>query len=78
MDTKTILEPGDIVQLNPETVRNKAFTGCMMVITEPKSFGAQGYVQSLGDNRDTPGGQAYYRATWKEMEKVGRAEWIIK
>ena len=70
------LQEGTLVQLNPETVKNKAFSGCIMVVTEPKSFGAQGYVQALGD-RSTPGGCAYYRATFEEMEVVGRAEWIV-
>lgn len=70
-----ILEAGQIVQLNPETVRNKMFTACLMVVTEPKSFGAQGYVQDLGMD-EKPGGQAYYRATWEEMELVGKAEWV--
>ena len=69
------LTKGQLVQLNPETVRNKMFAACIMVVTEPKSFGAQGYVQGLGENGD-PGGQAYYRATWEEMEIVGVAEWV--
>jgi hypothetical protein len=25
----TVLEPGEIVQLNPKTVQNKAFAGCL-------------------------------------------------
>ena len=66
---------GQLVQLNQETVHNKMFAACIMVVTEPKSFGAQGYVQGLGENGD-PGGQAYYRATWEEMEIVGVAEWV--
>lgn len=71
------LRPGDIVQLSPETCRNKMFSGCLMVVTEPKSFGAQGYVQALGE-RGHPGGQAYYRAGWAEMEKTGGvAEWEV-
>ncbi len=69
------LTKGQLVQLNPETVKNKMFAACIMVVTEPKSFGAQGYVQGLGENGD-PGGQAYYRATWEEMEIVGVAEWV--
>ena len=71
------LTKGQLVQLNPETVKNKMFAACIMVVTEPKSFGAQGYVQGLGENGD-PGGQAYYRATWEEMEIVGMAEWVSK
>lgn len=70
-----LLTPGDLVQLNPDTVGNKMFTACIMVVTEPKPFGAQGYVTALG--RDgLPGGQAYYRATWAEIELVGHAEWV--
>lgn len=66
--------PGTVVQLNPETVKNAAFAGCFMIVTEPKSFGAQGYVQALG-TRVAPGGAAYYRAGWEEMEIVGMAVW---
>lgn len=68
---------GELVQLSPNTVRNRMFAGCIMVVTEPKHFGAQGYVQALGHD-GKPGGQAYYRATWDEMEPVGIAEWIVQ
>lgn len=74
MQNQTLKE-GDLVQLNPETVKNPMFAACIMVVTEPKTWGAQGYVQSLGENGQA-GGQAYYRATWEEMELVGKAEWI--
>lgn len=65
------MRPGDIVQLSPETCGNKAFGGCMMVVAEPKPWGAQGFVQALGEDRETMGGQAYYRARWDEMEPTG-------
>ena len=71
---KRELEIGSLVQLNPDTVGNKMFAACIMVVTEPKGFGAHGYVQALGENGE-PGGQAYYRAKWEEMEFVGHAEW---
>lgn len=71
------LAVGDVVQLSPKLCKNPMFAGCFMVITEPKSWGAQGYVQSLGENRQ-PGGQAYYRATWEEMQQTGGvAPWQI-
>ena len=76
MKEDTTLEPGHLVQLNPETVTNKMFTACIMVVTEVKSWGAQGYVQALGENGQ-PGGAAFYRAKWDEMELVGIAEWSI-
>lgn len=69
------LKEGDVVQLNPDTVRNKAFAACMMVVTEPKVWGAQGYVQGLGTSSTAFGGQYYYRAKWEEMEYVGIAQW---
>lgn len=72
---KQELKEGLLVQLNPETVANKMFAACIMVVTEPKDFGAQGYVQGLGEGGE-PGGQAYYRAKWEEMELVGAAEWV--
>lgn len=71
------LSPGDIVQLSPEC-GNPMFAFCFMVVSEPKSFGAMGYVQSLGENGE-PGGQAYYRAKFSEMEPTGgRAELAVK
>jgi hypothetical protein len=73
---KREFEEGAVVQLNPETVGNRMFAGCMMVVTEVKSWGVQGYVQGLGEN-EQPGGQAYYRAKWDEIEYVGRAEWFL-
>jgi hypothetical protein len=75
---KQTMKKGQIVQLNPDTVGNKAFTGCLMIVSEPKEFGAQGYVQGLG-TRDEGGGQAYYRAKWDEMElcENGMAIWLV-
>ncbi len=69
------LKEGDVVQLNPKQVLNKMLAGCFMTITEPKAWGAQGYVQGTGENGQ-PGGQAYYRASFNEMEFIGRAEWV--
>ena len=71
------LKLGQILQLNPETVKNQTFAGCLLVVTEQKTFGTQGYVQGLGDARDAPGGRAYYRASWDEIEPTGGfAEWM--
>lgn len=70
------IEKGNLVQLNPEKCKNPIFAGCIMVVTEPKSFGAQGYVQALGE-KAKPGDQAYYRADWEEIELVGNAEWVV-
>jgi len=71
------IEKGAVVQLNPETVKNKAFARCFMIVTEPKSFGTQGYVQALG-TREEMGGQAYYRVTFEEMESIGFTHWTVE
>jgi hypothetical protein len=73
---KRELKRGMIVQLNPWTVKNKAFAGCFMVVSESKEFGCQGYIQAIGQNRE-PGGRAHYRASWEEMELCGVAEWSV-
>lgn len=62
------IEPGDIIQItNPA---NKWFP-CLLVVDEPKSFGAQAYAwmpQASGQS-----GQAYYRLNSDEFELVGKA-----
>jgi hypothetical protein len=69
------VEMYDIVQLDPQLTENPMFAGCLMVVTEVKSWGVQGYVQSLGEN-GSPGGQAYYRAKEGTFESTGgRAVW---
>ena len=68
----------EIVQLNPETCRNRMFSGCFMVVEEPRSWGAMGYVQALGVN-EHPGGAAYYRAMWDEILITGGfASYVVK
>lgn len=69
---------GEIVQLSPPDTKNPMFAGCLMVVTEPKPWGAQGFVQMTGEN-NKPGGQAFYRATWATMERTGgMAEWVLR
>ena len=69
------IQVGDIVQLDPVTTTNPMFRGCMMVITEVKSWGVQGYVQAIG-TREQIGGQAYYRAVNDTFERCGKAVWV--
>lgn len=43
-----------------------------MIITEPKAFGAQGYIQGFAKNTgEDLSSAAYYRAEWTEMEFTG-------
>ena len=68
------LKVGEIVQIDPAVTSNgkQWFGGCLMVVTEPKSFGAMGYVQSAGVE-----GVQFYRATFAEMEPTGGiAPWV--
>lgn len=78
-DGLKILQPGAIVQLNPTYTRNLAFAACLMIVTEIKTWGVQGFVQALDETRAAVGGQAYYRAHWDEIEDTGgQAVWIPK
>lgn len=67
---KRELKAGDIVQISPES-KNEIFRGCLVIVSEPKSFGCQGYIQVPGE------GQAYVRPTWDDIEFCGTAEWRI-
>lgn len=67
----SMLEPGDIVQVNPES----HWGGCLVVIDEIKTFGIQGYTRIPGKE----GGNAYIRLSWAEIEPTGgRAVWVTK
>ena len=70
------LKNGDVVQINPE-IKDSFFAGCLMVVTEPKSFGAQGYVKIPGKRGEQPR-HAYCRIKFEDMEFVGHAVWIVE
>ena len=66
----TDIQIGDIVQVNPQ---KETFGGCMVVVTEPKSWGIQGYVQSAGVL-----GQQYIRLKFADFESTGgKALWVV-
>jgi len=67
--TEVVWRQGDIIQVDPN--HDECFGACFMVVTEPKSWGAQGYFQAPGQE-----GLAYYRLKFKNGVKVGRAEWV--
>lgn len=61
------LKTGEIVQINLEGGGGVGwFGGCLMVVSKPLSWGAQGYVKNAGS-----GGCAYYRVKWEDMEPTG-------
>lgn len=64
-------EIGDIIQIDPE--HDPIFAACLMIVTEPKSWGAQGYCAAP----DSPGpALAYYRLKFENGVRVGKAEWV--
>lgn len=65
------IEVGDLVQVNPE---REVFGACIVVVTEVKSWGIQGYVQSAGVS-----GQQYIRLKHEDFEATGgKAVWIVQ
>ncbi len=68
------LKYGDVVQISPDA-KDCFFCGCFMLVTEPKSWGAQGFISIPGKRGEMPG-SAYFRATWDIMEYVGQATFI--
>lgn len=68
------LERGDVVQINPD---HENFPGFLLVVTEPKSFGAQGYLLSEYEFHATRlQGVAYLRVKFEEIEFVGKIFWM--
>jgi hypothetical protein len=66
-----MIKVGDIVQVNPE---KEIFGACMVVVTEVKSWGIQGYVQSAGVD-----GQQFVRLKHADFETTnGQAVWVRK
>lgn len=71
-----ILEPGYVVQLSPQLVKNRRFRGCLMTIVEQKQYGATGYIQIPSELPDGDLTLIYYNASWDEMRPVGVASWL--
>jgi len=71
---KMDLQVGDVLQLNPDY--QDGWGGKLIVVTEPKPWGCQGYVLEYPPHAVTFKGRAYIRPTWDKMEYVGRMTWI--
>jgi len=75
---KRELKIGDVVQINPD--HDEVFGGHFMVVTEPKSWGAQGYCMCFPSTDDKcqnlTGGIAFYRCKFENMHFIGKAEWM--
>jgi len=66
-----MIEVNDIVQVDPNF---ETFGACMVVVTEIKDWGIQGYVQSAG-----VAGQQYIRLKTEQFELTGgKAIWVAQ
>ena len=71
---KTTLKIGDVVQLNPD---HPKFPGFLVVVTDPKEFGCQGYLMGhLPFEAVRYKGVAYVRPRFEEFEYVGKIQWM--
>jgi hypothetical protein len=74
METRK-LKVGDVVQINPE----HKFGGMLVVVTEPKDWGCQGYLMSQFNFEAVRyKGVAYIRPMFEEFEYVGEIQWLYK
>lgn len=68
------LKRGMVVQLSHDC-RNPIYSYCFMIILDPRPAGAWGRIQGIGKD-EMPSEYAYYKASWEEMEFVGKASWV--
>lgn len=64
---------GDVVQLDPEehTHHDGFWAGQLLLVTEVKSWGVQGYAQ-------VHKGRVYYRAENGTFKRIGHAAWMAE
>jgi hypothetical protein len=70
MQADSRARPGDIVQVKPGLAPNPDWDACLVVVTEVKIWGVQGYTTVPA------GGEAYIRLKWEQFEVVGRAAFM--
>lgn len=63
------VEAGDVVQI---TNQDHHWFGCLIVVSEPKSFGCQGYI-TIPHNNAGNVGDAHIRLNHSDFERVGHA-----
>lgn len=66
---------GSIVQIDPEKMGG--WGGCLVVVSEVKTWGIQGYVQ-IPSNTPEKTGQAYIRVKTEDFVVCGMAEWTVE
>ena len=63
---------GDVVQIDPE--HDPVFGACLLIVTEVKGWGVQGYVQLP---KHPAAVQAFYRVPFEKIARIGVAEWML-
>lgn len=76
MNRDETIAPYDVLQIRPDNTVNRAFDGCLLIVTDNKGWGVMGYVPIPGPDRDIRGGRAWVGVPWEDLERVGRAHWI--
>jgi hypothetical protein len=67
------VEVGDVVQV-VEAHGRMGWVGALVIVTEVKSFGVQGFVHSIKSHDEAA--RIYIRLAWKDIERVGSAALI--
>jgi hypothetical protein len=67
------MQVGTIVQITDETHH---WYPCLIIVSEVKSFGIQGYLSIPRDNSGDVG-QAYIRINTDQFEEVGEAKIVV-
>ena len=67
------MEKGDIVQITNE---DHHWFPCLIIVSEPKSWGIQGFTVIPNNNREETNGQAFIRLKNEDIEFVGKARVI--
>jgi hypothetical protein len=62
------IQVGSVVQIDP--AHDDRFGACLLLVTELKGWGVQGYVRIPGR------GDAYYRVPFDMVSYVGPATWV--
>ena len=72
---KIDLKIGDVVQLKPD----HDFGGMLVVVTEPKEWGCQGYLMSQFNFEAVRyKGVAFVRPKFEDFEYIGKIQWIYE
>lgn len=70
------LEPGDVIQINPEKNPNPLFAGLLAMVDEVKPWGCIAFVHTFAVGRDEGSGRAYIRLQIGDFARIGPAPFV--